>query len=100
MAAVTEPTIELAPVGRAAAGGAVKESKKADGRGRLIEQVEVLLRESGSSDLFDAAAWVDRWLRRPNHALAGAAPELYLNTPEGEALLSRLIGAMAAGSYM
>ena len=67
---------------------------------RLINQVELLLRESGNTESFDAAAWVERWLRRPNHALGGAAPGLYLNTPEGEALLSSLIGAMAAGSYL
>ena len=69
-------------------------------RARLIEQVQLLLRESGNTEPFDAAAWVERWLRRPNHALGGAAPELYLHTPGGEALLSSLIGAMAAGSYM
>jgi uncharacterized protein (DUF2384 family) len=69
-------------------------------RARLIEQVKTLLRQSGNDDPFDATAWVERWLRRPNHALGGAAPELYMNTPEGEALLTRLIGAMAAGSYM
>ena len=67
---------------------------------RLIQQVELLLRESGTTESFDAAAWVGRWLHRPNHALGGAAPELYLHTPGGEALLSSLIGAMAAGSYM
>ena len=67
---------------------------------RLINQVELLLRESGNTEPFDAAVWVDRWLRRPNHALGGAAPERYLHTPEGEALLSNLIGAMAAGSYL
>ena len=67
---------------------------------RLIKQVELLLRKSGNTEPFDAAAWVERWLRRPNHALGGAAPELYLHTPQGEALLSNLIGAMAAGSYM
>jgi len=67
---------------------------------RLIEQVELLLRESGTTEPFDAAAWVERWLRRPNLALGGAAPELYLHTPQGEALLSNLIGAMAAGSSM
>jgi len=49
---------------------------------RLIKQVELLLRESGNTEPFDAA------------------PELYLHTPGGEALLSSLIGAMAAGSYM
>jgi uncharacterized protein (DUF2384 family) len=69
-------------------------------RTRLIKQVELLLRESGNTEPFDAAAWVERWLRRPNHALGGAAPELYLHTPQGEALLANLIGAMAAGSYM
>jgi len=69
-------------------------------RVKLIEQVQMLLRESGNTEPFDAAAWVERWLRRPNHALGGAAPELYLHTPQGEALLSSLIGAMAAGSYM
>jgi uncharacterized protein (DUF2384 family) len=69
-------------------------------RTRLIKQVELLLRESGNTEPFDAAVWVERWLRRPNHALGGAAPELYLHTPQGEALLFNLIGAMAAGSYM
>jgi hypothetical protein len=67
---------------------------------RLIEQVELQLRESGNTEPFDTAAWVERWLHRPNHALGGAAPELYLHTPGGEALLSNLIGAMAAGSSM
>ena len=67
---------------------------------RLIHQVELLLRESGNTEPFDAAAWLERWLHRPNHALGGAAPEFYLRTPGGEALLSNLIGAMAAGSYM
>jgi len=67
---------------------------------RLIQQVEQLLRESGNTEPFDAAAWVKRWLHRPNHALAGAAPELYMHPPQGEALLANLSGAMAAGSSM
>ncbi|MEI6110854.1 MAG: MbcA/ParS/Xre antitoxin family protein [Cyanobium sp. ELA712] len=83
---------DLDPVGEGAAVLAVES--------RLIKQVELLLCESGNTEPFEAAAWVERWLRRPNHALGGAAPELYLHTPQGEALLSNLIGAMAAGSYM
>lgn len=67
---------------------------------RLIEQARTLVRESGNTGPFDAEAWVDRWLRRPNHALGGARPELYLNTPNGEELLSGLIGAMASGAYL
>jgi hypothetical protein len=89
MAAITDPTTALSPA-----------SVDAAGRDRLIQQVELLLQESGNSEPFDAAAWVDRWLQRPNHSLGGAAPELYLNTPAGEALLANLIGAMAAGSYL
>jgi hypothetical protein len=82
----------LDPVGEGAAAPAVES--------RLIKQVELLLRESGNTEPFDAAAWLERWLHRPNYALGGATPELYLHTPQGEALLSNLIGAMAAGSYM
>ena len=89
MAAITDPTTALSPA-----------SVEAAGRDRLIQQVELLLRQSGNNEPFDAATWVDRWLQRPNHALGGAAPELYLSTPAGEALLSNLIGAMAAGSYL
>jgi hypothetical protein len=59
-----------------------------------------MLNESGKWEPFDTASWVDCWLRRPNHALGGTEPELYLNTPKVEALLSSLISAMAAGSYM
>jgi hypothetical protein len=87
-----------ATAGGAAAGGAVV--REAQVRASLIKQVGTLVKESGNKEPFDAAAWVDSWLRRPNHALGGAAPELYMNTPEGVALLSRLIGAMAAGTYM
>jgi hypothetical protein len=83
-----------------ASAAAVGAPEGAAARQRLIQQVELLLRESGATEPFEAAAWVDRWLRRPNHALGGATPELYLHTPEGEAVLARLIGAMAAGSYL
>ena len=98
MAAITDPTTESSPASPTAC--AAETATHGSVRDRLIQQVERLLRESGSSEPFEAAAWVDRWLQRPNHALGGAAPELYLNTPEGEAVLSSLIGAMAAGSYL
>jgi hypothetical protein len=98
MAAITNPTTEASPASPTAR--AAETATHGAGRDRLIQQVERLLRESGNSEPFEAAAWLERWLQRPNQALGGAAPELYLNTPEGEALLSSLIGAMAAGSYL
>ncbi|MFN9694312.1 MAG: antitoxin Xre/MbcA/ParS toxin-binding domain-containing protein [Synechococcaceae cyanobacterium] len=98
MAAITDPSTEASPASPTACAG--EAATHGAGRDRLIQQVERLLRESGNSEPFEAAAWVELWLQRPNHALGGAAPELDLNTPEGEALLSSLIGAMAAGSYL
>jgi len=109
MARSAEPTTEASASGTASSTVAAAGDWDSVGEGaampsavraRLIEQVQLLLRESGNTEPFDAAAWVERWLRRPNHALGGAAPELYLHTPQGEALLANLIGAMAAGSYM
>lgn len=100
MEALSDTTTDLTPTGEVSEPEAAAEERAAIVRRRLIEQVEILLRESGHSEAFDATAWVDRWLRRPNHALGGGAPELYLHTPGGEALLGRLIGAMAAGSYL
>ena len=74
-------------------------SQPIDGQAVLVKQVETQLRESGTTEPFDAKAWLNRWLTRPNHALGGANPEAYLNTPEGLQLLSDIIGAMQAGSY-
>jgi hypothetical protein len=91
---------EQSSSGASGSGDAVGAPEDSAARERLIQQVGLLLRESGSTEPFEAAAWVDRWLRRPNHALGGATPVLYLHTPEGEAVLARLIGAMAAGSYL
>ncbi|MFM9099959.1 MAG: MbcA/ParS/Xre antitoxin family protein [Cyanobium sp.] len=98
METLTDATAEPLTADAAAVAAGVPEAMAA--RDRLIQQVELLLRESGTTEPFDAPAWVDRWLQRPNHALGGAAPELYLHTPEGEAVLAGLIGAMAAGSYL
>ena len=100
MEALSDTTTELNPTGEVSEGAAAGAGNEVAARDRLIQQVERLLRESGHSEPFDAAAWVDRWLRRPNHALGGDAPELYLHTAGGEAVLSRLIGAMAASSYL
>jgi len=91
---------EQSSSGASGSADAVGAPEDSAARERLIQQVGLLLRESGSTEPFEAAAWVDRWLRRPNHALGGATPVLYLHTPEGEAVLARLIGAMAAGSYL
>jgi len=94
MEALSDTTTELNPRGEVLEAVAVAAENGAGGRQRLIPQVELGLTESGHSEAFDAAAWVDRWLHRPNHALGGAAPELYLHTPGGAALLCHLIGAI------
>ncbi|MEB3301816.1 MAG: hypothetical protein VKN56_07570 [Cyanobacteriota bacterium] len=71
MTALSDPTTELSSAGPALPCGAAEAINHAEARGRLIQQVVQLLRESGHTEAFDAAACLDR-----------------------------LIGAMAAGSYL
>lgn len=53
--ALSDTTTKLIPAGVAAPVGAVGAGNEAVGRERLIQQVELLLRESGHTDPFDGA---------------------------------------------
>ena len=75
MGMLVNTTAEQPSEDGSALAAAVGAPEGAAARQRLIQQVELLLRESGATEPFEAAAWVDRWLRRPNHALGGATPE-------------------------
>lgn len=69
---------------------------------RLLAQVERMLRESGDHTRardFDAAAWLAAWLRTPAPALGGRTPGECLRTPDGAALVSRLLDAQQSGAY-
>ena len=80
-----------------------EDSEKVVGMAKLIGQVETMLEESGDPDLmkdFDAARWLTHWMEEPIPALGGAAPADYMDTIEGQEMISRLIATMQTGAYV
>lgn len=68
----------------------------------LTELVELLTRmvaESGDPAGFDAAAWTARWVDSPVPALGGQRPRDVMATPEGRALVLRLLHSMQSGAF-
>jgi hypothetical protein len=69
---------------------------------KLIGQVETMLEESGDPELmrgFDAARWLTHWMEEPIPALGGASPSEYMDTIEGQEMISRLLATMQTGAY-
>ena len=66
----------------------------------LIAHVQTMVNESGNSEGFDAAKWVDRWIDRPLPALGGQRPAELMDTPDGRALVSNIVACMQSGTYL
>lgn len=75
------------------------ESSRVIGMGRLVGQVQAMVEESGNPENFNAAAWVASWLDRPLPALGGQRPGEFMDTSDGQALVSDLIARMQSGAY-
>lgn len=58
-----------------------------------------MVRESGNADQFDAAKWVSNWLTAPLPALGGQTPASYMDTFEGQKLVSNLLAQAQSGAY-
>ncbi len=69
------------------------------GIARLVGQVEMMVNESGNPEGFDAAEWVANWITAPSPALGGVTPASYMDTSEGQELVSGLIAKMQSGAY-
>jgi uncharacterized protein (DUF2384 family) len=65
----------------------------------LIAQVQTMVEESGNSNGFDAARWVQEWLQKPLPALGGKRPVEYMSTQEGRELVGRLLAMAQSGAY-
>ncbi len=76
-----------------------EQSERALGVARLVGQVLVMVEESGDASGFDAAKWVADWLDRPNPGLGGRLPGEYMDTAEGQELVSNLLLKMQSGAY-
>ncbi|MBU9170869.1 MbcA/ParS/Xre antitoxin family protein [Burkholderia gladioli] len=72
------------------------------GMSKLIGLVQTIIDESGDPDWngdFDPATWLEEWLSQPNPALGGVAPSTYLDTREGQEIVSTLLSQMQSGAY-
>ena len=81
-----------------------EDSERIVGMSKLIGQVEVMIKESGVAqsgvlDDFDAAHWVANWLQTPVAALGGSRPVDYMDTMEGQGMVSTLLAQMQSGAY-
>lgn len=79
-----------------------EESEKIVGMAKLVGQVQTILDESGDRELmkdFDAAKWLANWMEDPLPALGGKRPAEYMDTIEGQEMVSRLLMMMQTGAY-
>ena len=75
------------------------ESERLLGLVALIGQVQVMVEESGNPAGFNAAAWFSHWMQLPLPALGGVAPARYLDSIEGQKLVSTLLSYAQSGAY-
>lgn len=75
------------------------ESERLLGLAKLVGQLETIVSESGEPAAFDAARWLSRWLREPLPALGGQMPMSFLDTMEGQALVSDALARIQSGAY-
>ena len=77
----------------------IEDSERLVGLARLVGQVEVMVKESGNSAGFNAGKWLAHWLDQPLGALNGEKPSSYMDTSEGQALVSSLLLQIQHGTY-
>jgi uncharacterized protein (DUF2384 family) len=58
-----------------------------------------MVEESGNAADFNAAEWVSQWLDQPLPALGGKLPAEFMDTSEGQILVSGLVSRMQSGAY-
>lgn len=100
--ALTALQIPVATVNRKAKTNAPlspAEGERVLGVGRLLGQVQTMVRDAGNPGGFDAAAWLSDWMSSPVAALGGARPLDLLATMTGQALVSQLLSQKQSGAY-
>jgi putative toxin-antitoxin system antitoxin component (TIGR02293 family) len=75
------------------------EGERVLGVGRLLGQLQTMVRESGNPNGFDAAGWLSTWMSAPVPALGGARPLDLMGTMTGQALVSQVLSQMQSGAY-
>jgi putative toxin-antitoxin system antitoxin component (TIGR02293 family) len=75
------------------------ESSRVLGLARMIGQVQLMVHELGGPDQFDAAVWLAGWLEDSLPALGGRMPAEFMDTAEGQAMVTQLLAQMRSGAY-
>lgn len=75
------------------------EAERILGLVRLVGQMESMAQGMEDVEGFDARAWTSRWLREPVPALGGVTPLDYMDTMEGQALVSDILARSQSGAY-
>lgn len=76
-----------------------EHSERVVGLERLIGQVQAMVEDTKAAPDFNACRWVGQWLDRPVPALGGAKPADFMDTLQGQALVSRLLTQSQAGVF-
>jgi uncharacterized protein (DUF2384 family) len=68
---------------------------------RLLAKAQAMVDNSCAQEArgFDAGRWLGQWIERPQPALGGRKPAVFIATPTGMEILLRLLGAMESGAY-
>ena len=77
----------------------IEHGERLIGFSKLVGQVQVMVAQSGDPAGFDAAKWLGQWVEKPLPALGGRCPAEYMDTSEGQQLVSSLIAKMQSGAY-
>jgi putative toxin-antitoxin system antitoxin component (TIGR02293 family) len=77
----------------------IEHGERLIGFSKLVGQVQRMVEQSGDPTGFDAARWLGEWLDRPLPALAGKCPAEYMDTSEGQQMVSALLMRIQSGAY-
>lgn len=77
----------------------VVERERRAGLAKLIGQVELIVKESGELERFDAAQWFSSWIAQPALALGGRKPAEFMDTSEGREVVSKLLAQMQSSAF-
>jgi hypothetical protein len=67
---------------------------------RLIQALEIIVRESGNTHGFSADRWINEGLRTQSPALGNRPPREYLDSDERCEVLIRLLRQIQSGAYV
>lgn len=76
-----------------------EESERVIGFAKLIGQIEAMTAGADGAEGFDAAAWLFQWISEPLPAFGGKKPIDFLDTMEGQALVSNTLAQIQSGAY-